>query len=474
MFGIPTFDLLSDEGKQGFIEYVVNLTRKEINSYTPSYNNVSAGSAIPYSNLNLVLSIVNADISTSAAIVYSKLDLALGIVNADISASAAIAYSKLALTGAILNADLAGSIADTKLSTIATALKVSNSATTAASTNTALAIVARDASGNFSAGTITAALTGNVTGNVTGSSGSTTGNAATVTTNANLTGDVTSVGNATSIASNAIVLGDLATALQAFLVPTATITPYAGSSAPTGWLLCDGSAVSQTTYAALYAIITSTYDVTAPGAGNFRVPDLRGNVPVGVKSTQTSNPDIRSLGKTAGAYTYTITANDLPLHSHAVGTLVTGAASATALTGILGSFDASHGHADSFAAPTHTHNIDHTHTMQVNSTNAVATGTSFRAALPTDSTISNRTTGTSAGSNSANSGGASSTTITGSVTNATTNTSAASLNHTHGVNSLAAPAHTHPITGSTGDNTTTATAVSLVQPVIALNFIIKT
>lgn len=55
------------------------------------------------------------------------------------------------------------SIADTKLATISTANKVSNSATTATSNNTASAIVARDASGNFSAGTITAALTGNAT-----------------------------------------------------------------------------------------------------------------------------------------------------------------------------------------------------------------------------------------------------------------------------------------------------------------------
>lgn len=111
------------------------------------------------------------------------------LVNADVSGSAAIDYSKLNLTGAILNADLAGSIADTKLDTISTALKVSNSATTAASANTASAIVARDVSGNFSAGTITATftgnvtgnLTGNVTGNVSGTSGSTTGNAATAT-----------------------------------------------------------------------------------------------------------------------------------------------------------------------------------------------------------------------------------------------------------------------------------------------------
>jgi len=70
------------------------------------------------------------------------------IVNADISATAAIA--------------------DSKLATIATAGKVANSATTATNANTASAIVARDASGNFSAGTITANLTGNVTGNASG------------------------------------------------------------------------------------------------------------------------------------------------------------------------------------------------------------------------------------------------------------------------------------------------------------------
>jgi hypothetical protein len=95
--------------------------------------------------------LVNADVDAAAAIAYSKLNLATSIVNADISASAAIV--------------------DTKLDTIATALKVSNSATTATSANTASAIVARDGSGNFTAGTITANLTGNASGtaaNVTG------------------------------------------------------------------------------------------------------------------------------------------------------------------------------------------------------------------------------------------------------------------------------------------------------------------
>jgi hypothetical protein len=61
-------------------------------------------------------------------------------------------------TGTVTNTMLAGSIADTKLSTISTAGKVSNSATTATSANTINAIVARDSSGNFSAGTIDATI----------------------------------------------------------------------------------------------------------------------------------------------------------------------------------------------------------------------------------------------------------------------------------------------------------------------------
>jgi hypothetical protein len=70
--------------------------------------------------------------------------------------------------GTIDNADINASaaIVDTKLDTIATAGKVSNSATTATDANTASAIVARDASGNFTAGTITAALTGAASSNV--------------------------------------------------------------------------------------------------------------------------------------------------------------------------------------------------------------------------------------------------------------------------------------------------------------------
>ena len=78
--------------------------------------------------------------------------------------------------GEIVNADISttAAIIDTKLATIATSGKVSNSATTATDANSASAIVARDASGNFTAGTITANLTGNVTGNLTGNAATAT------------------------------------------------------------------------------------------------------------------------------------------------------------------------------------------------------------------------------------------------------------------------------------------------------------
>jgi len=100
----------------------------------------------------------------------------------------------------IANANISASaaIVDTKLATISTAGKVNNSATTATNLNTASAIVARDASGNFTAGTITANLNGNATTATSATSATTAG---TVTTNANLTGPITSIGNTTSVAS---------------------------------------------------------------------------------------------------------------------------------------------------------------------------------------------------------------------------------------------------------------------------------
>ena len=95
-----------------------------------------------------------------------------------------------------------------------------------------------NAGATISAGVITATgfsgpLTGNVTGNVSGSSGSCTGNAATVTTNANLTGPITSVGNATSIASQTGTGTKFVVDTSPTLVtPTATTTIGVGAATP--------------------------------------------------------------------------------------------------------------------------------------------------------------------------------------------------------------------------------------------------
>lgn len=59
-----------------------------------------------------------------------------------------------------------------------------------------------------------------------------------------------------------------------------TIQMYAGSSAPTGWAICDGSAVSRTTYSALFTAIGTTYGA-GDGSTTFNLPDLRARVPVG-------------------------------------------------------------------------------------------------------------------------------------------------------------------------------------------------
>ena len=94
--------------------------------------------------------------------------------------------------------------------------------------------------------------------------------------------------------------------------PAGVISMYGGSNAPSGWLICDGRAVSRTTYSRLFSAIGTTY-----GAGNgsttFNLPNLKGRVPVGLDTSQT---EFNSLGKTAGEKTHKLKINELPKHSH--------------------------------------------------------------------------------------------------------------------------------------------------------------
>ena len=89
--------------------------------------------------------------------------------------------------------------------------------------------------------------------------------------------------------------------------PAGRIEAYAGATAPTGYLLCDGTAVSRTTYAALFAITSTTYGV-GDGSTTFNVPDLRGRVPVGVGTNAAVNARALSDGVAV--------ANRRPQHRH--------------------------------------------------------------------------------------------------------------------------------------------------------------
>lgn len=93
------------------------------------------------------------------------------------------------------------------------------------------------------------------------------------------------------------------------------ITPYGGSTAPTGWLMCDGSAVSRTDYSQLFDAIGTTYG-SGDGSTTFNLPDLRGRVVVGEGTGTASDATAHALGQTSGEETHTVTEQEMPSHGH--------------------------------------------------------------------------------------------------------------------------------------------------------------
>ncbi len=140
-----------------------------------------------------------------------------------------------------------------------------------------------------------------------------------------------------------------AAALAPFLAgvsPTGTIQLYGGAAAPSGWLTCDGSAVSRTTYAALFTAVGTTFG-SGDGINTFNIPDLRGRAPIGSGTGSGLTP--RTLGATDGTETHT--------HSTPSGT--SGSESShthSTPSGTSGS-ESSHTH----AGAAHTHDINHDH-----------------------------------------------------------------------------------------------------------------
>lgn len=92
-------------------------------------------------------------------------------------------------------------------------------------------------------------------------------------------------------------------------LPPGVMVEFAGSAAPSGWLLCDGSAVSRTTYAALFAVIGTTHGA-GDGSTTFNLPDRRDRMGVGASGT-------KALGSTGGSATKDLShTHTTPNHTH--------------------------------------------------------------------------------------------------------------------------------------------------------------
>ena len=94
---------------------------------------------------------------------------------------------------------------------------------------------------------------------------------------------------------------------------TGTILPTVATSAPAGWLLCDGSAVSRSTYANLFNLVGTTFGA-GDGSTTFNVPDLRGRAIIGVG--QGSGLSARTRGQTGGAEVHQLGVTEIPAHGH--------------------------------------------------------------------------------------------------------------------------------------------------------------
>jgi microcystin-dependent protein len=117
------------------------------------------------------------------------------------------------------------------------------------------------------------------------------------------------------------------TALLEARVPVGAVNMWVTDTAPSGWLICDGSEKAIADYSALASVIGTNYGTQTNGSGgsgttHFRLPDLRGRVPMGAGTGRNvagdaNLPTARTLGaKVSDAQTVTLTEAQMPIHTH--------------------------------------------------------------------------------------------------------------------------------------------------------------
>ena len=155
--------------------------------------------------------------------------------------------------------------------------------------------------------------------------------------------------------TNGIILHDGSTAGGVEIVPSGTIVAFGGSSIPTGYLACNDQAVSRTTYARLFAAISTSYGV-GDGSSTFNVPDLRDRAALGAGTNN-------SLGTvTAGAVAASAVMTSATVTGETTATNTTGSTSATLSVG-NGTFATSAKDSAQSTAVTSVNATGHTHSI---------------------------------------------------------------------------------------------------------------
>jgi microcystin-dependent protein len=213
---------------------------------------------------------------------------------------------------------------------------------------------------NIYANSFVGNVVGNITGTVSGASG--TSNKLTSLTTFEMSGDVsapsftfdgqtggtvksfvTSVSNsfiasktaqASSLSSDEFIFNRVAGTTGVFKInrdnlfnaiakiPTGSVFPYAGSSAPAYWLLCDGSEVLRSTYPELFAVIGTSFGTPPSGGSYFLLPDMRGRLPLGkdnmggTGANRVTASAADSVGGFGGTESKVIPIQNLPEHEH--------------------------------------------------------------------------------------------------------------------------------------------------------------